>query len=234
MAENWWQQAPERLPEYHEGTKRSLAVLRGSSETKPHPLDALFSPDHEPTMKKIWERIANLVQRDPWDYEQACFQFYDACGKSLTLYSLTPAERRAGLLEIATKARELSDLISTSEVAWTSVLYYVRDQWSGIDTPEGTPFPRIEELLIDLADDAESTAARSHKFQTVKRINKAPDGTIPPETFRLSFVRKMVPKMRSIFGSPCHAIVADAATVIIGIDTDENMVWQASRNSPLR
>ena len=200
---------------------------------------------NETLMGLVWKRIADLAhakleggrainkaraRQQHWEeYEAACFAYYRACRESLYLYTKTPAERRKELLKIAKKARELSDLIGSSELAWTPVLYYVRTKWKAIDFPDDTPFPRIEELLIDLAADAEKTAGRPHKRQTARRLEKSPDGNIPVETFRRSYVRQMVPAMEKLFGTPCHAIVADSATVIFGIDTDTEYVKSAAR-----
>jgi len=132
-------------------------------------------------------------------------------------------------LEIAKKARNLAELVGSSELACTSVLYYERETLEGTQYPDGAVVPRIEELLISLAEEAEAATKKRHKNQIVSKLNRKPDGSIPVATYRTAFVKRLAAYMKEKYGRPCHQIVADTATVIFGIETDSEYVKSASR-----
>ena len=239
MGCDWASRAPESLIEYHQGMKRSLSIL-SKKEVVEHPLDALFAEENQPMMRPVWEKLAKLAAGktkgaapsppETWRaFAQACFDYYDDCEDSLWLYCKTKAERRKELDEIAGLAEELAHRVAESELAWTSVLYYVRDALEGTAFPEGASIPRIEELLIDLATEAKETASRPHKHQTNLRLSKRADGSIPKDTFRRAFVRNLSQRIVRRYGSPHDSLVADTASVVFGMETSVDYVKKTRR-----
>ena len=217
MEHGWATHAPKALIEYHQGMKRSLSIL-SKREVVEDPLDALFSKENEAMMRPVWERLATLADGEQ-SFERACFNYYRDCRESLLLYCKTEAERRKELEEIANLAEELAHRVAESELAWTSVLYYVRESLEGATLPNGASIPRIEGLLIDLAKDAQGAATCPHKHQSNLHLSKGEDGSIPKTTFRRAFVINLAKHMTRRYGEPFDGLVADTATVIFGIDT---------------
>jgi len=231
---SWDSHAPKSLIEYHQGMKLSLSIL-SKKEITEDPLDPLFAEENQPTMRPVWKTLAKLAvgktkgatpsPPEAWRaFEQACFDYYDDCKDSLWLYCKTETERRKELEKIASLAEELAHRVAESELAWTSVLYFVRDALEGTAFPEGASIPRIEGLLIDLATEAKETASRPHKHQTNLRLSKRADGSIPKDTFRRAFVRNLAQCMERRYGEMSSPLVANTATVVFGMDTSAEYV----------
>jgi len=239
MGYDWASHAPKPLVELHQGHKRSLSILCKKEITE-DPLDSLFAEENQPMMRPVWEEIAKLAvgkikgaapsPPEAWRaFEQACFDYYDDCRDSVWLYGQTEAERRKELEEIASLAKELAHRVAESELAWTSVLYFVRDALEGTVFPEGASIPRIEELLIDLATEAKETASRPHKHHLPIELMKA-SGAIPKKTFCRVFVCQLSARTRKRYGKACNKLVANTATVIFDIDIPESYVKSTWRN----
>ncbi len=215
--------APPSLFEHHQGMKRSLSIL-SKREISEDPLDPLFAEENQINMSCVWKKLAELAGERREGFEQVCFNYYRDCRESLWLYCKTETERRAELEEIASLAQKLAWKVAESELAWTSVLYYVRELLEGAYLPEGAAIPRIEGLLVDLAEEARAAASRPHKYQSNLNLSKREDGSIPKSTFRRAFVRNLAERMVSRYGAPFDNLVANTATVLFGMDTDVSYV----------
>lgn len=244
MNKKWWRQPPEQLIELHEKHSVATAYPYRRTSTGSSPLDELFCPSNKLLKAEIWERIANLsvegkedYQQAPEKYVKACMKFYDACVGSLGIPTNTPAQRKKDLLTLAKKARELRDLYGKSELAIMPLRHHIQNLLLGDESPEGQKFVWVSQLYEDLealAREAEEAANRPHEFQAAKKLVRRDDGSASPETARLFFVKQMTPQMKELFGDPCASLVALAATVITGVDTDESFVWIADSRTRKR
>jgi len=215
--------APPSLFEHHQGMKHALSIL-SKREISEDPLDPLFAEENQANMRLVWEELATLAGESGEGFKQVCLNYYDDCKKSLWLYGKTETERRAELEEIASLAEKLARKVAESELAWTSVLYYVRESLEGASLPEGAAIPRIEGLLVDLTEEARAAASRPHKHQSNLRLSKRENGEIPKSTFHRAFVRNLAKRMVCRYGAPFDNLVATTATVIFGMDTDTSYV----------